>query len=138
MKTLDNETLKAMKTELNRDVVTVDSRICDAEQKMQHAIKKAIVESNSLVVTKELEILHTQLTEYGEGVRELRSRLANLKKQVSVVVSPPVSENKEDIVKKERVATEIQHEIHNKSVTFTDFVKGLFMWQDTPDDRMDS
>ena len=87
---------------------------------------------------KELIVLQSQLEEYGKGVRDLRSRLADLKEQASNVISKPEIKVQEDLEKKQRIATEIQHEIHNKSVTFTDFVKGLFMWQDTPDDRIDS
>ncbi len=139
MKTLDEKQLLAIKTELNRDITEVDSCICDTEQNIQNAIKKIMVESNSPLVSKELAGLQDQIDVYGKGVRQLRARLASLKEVSADIVAPSKEVvQKEDSEKKHRIAREIQHEIHNKSVTFTDFVKGLFMWQDTPNDRIDS
>ncbi len=130
---LTEQQIEKIELGLHKSIEEIDTEICDAEQSVfaiLNKTKKKGADSSELLEMEE------RLNQYGESVRALRASLAKLEKQTHALVSPNDNAATVNEAVRKEIATQIQKETHNKPATFKDFVKGLLMWRDAPEDRM--
>lgn len=128
---LSENQIENIEAELKKNIAEIDHEICEAEQ----AMRAQITELKKSVDLPVLGSLEDSLSAYGKGVRVLRANLTELEKTAHALVEPiPVIYAEREV--KEKIADQIQKETHDAPATFRDFVKGLLMWRDAPEDRM--
>ena len=132
---LTEHEIQGIENVLHKGVEEIDFQICEAEQSIFSSIGKLKAEKTLSGKNADLQNLETQFNNYCESVRSLRAKLAALEKQTHDLVEPGRKPSAYK-VDKENIAYEIQRETHDKPATFSDFVKGLLMSRDAPDDRM--
>ena len=130
---LTEQQIEKIELGLHKSIEEIDTEICDAEQSVFAVLNKM---KKKEADGSELHEMEEKLNQYGESVRVLRASLAKLEKQTHALVSPNGNAATANEAVRKEIATQIQKETHNKPVTFKDFVKGLLMWRDAPEDRM--
>lgn len=108
----------------------IDNQICDAEQQIWKRLNELDSSNPHLRDSESFVNLKKEIKTHGKAIRSMRSYL-HLSGQEKTKSETSLTE---DI--REEIANQIQRETHDVPVTFRDFVKGLFMWQETPEDRI--
>lgn len=129
---LNKDQLREIEEELKLSISEIDLRICSAEQAMRDEIKEMHTED----APDHIMNLRAHLNDYEAGVRDLRTQLNQLRRKTHELLEPSLGKDRTVEEQKEKAAVELQRETHNTPGSFSDFVKGLLMWKESPEDRM--
>lgn len=108
----------------------LDNRICEKERAVLQSLTDLKASELNSSQKESVKTLATDLSELKECIRSLRAEIYYLESNSGTETQLIPEEVKET------VANEITKGTHDKPATFTDFVKGMLMWQETPEERL--